>query len=51
MVIPNLEFDPRTGEIIIPSKDEPSAIALANLIVINLQIKLQLIITYLSIML
>jgi len=35
MVIPNLEFDPRTGEIIIPSKDEPSAIALANLIVIN----------------
>lgn len=35
MVIPNLEFDPRTGELIIPSKDEPSAIALANLIVIN----------------
>ena len=35
MVIPNLEFNPRTGEIIIPSKDEPSAIALANLIVIN----------------
>jgi hypothetical protein len=35
MVIPNLEFDPRTSELIIPSKDEPSAIALANLIVIN----------------
>jgi hypothetical protein len=35
MVVPNLEFDPRTGELIIPSKDEPSAIALANLIVIN----------------
>ena len=35
MVVPNLEFDPRIGELIIPSKDEPSAIALANLIVIN----------------
>ena len=34
-VIPNLEFDPRTGELIIPSQDEPSAIALANLIIIN----------------
>lgn len=35
VVVPNIEFDPRTGELIIPSKDEPSAIALANLIVIN----------------
>lgn len=35
LVVPNLEFDPRTGELIIPSQDEPSAIALANLIVIN----------------
>ena len=34
-VVPNLDFDPRTGELIIPSKDEPSALALANLIVIN----------------
>ena len=35
LIVPNLEFDPRTGELIIPSQDEPSAIALANLIVIN----------------
>lgn len=35
MIIPNLEFNPRSGELIIPSKDEPSAIALANLIIIN----------------
>jgi hypothetical protein len=34
-VVPNIGFDPKTGEIIIPSKDEASAIALANLIVIN----------------
>jgi hypothetical protein len=34
-VIPNINFDPRTGELIIPSKDEPSALALANLILIN----------------
>ncbi len=34
-IIPNLNFDPRTGELIIPSKDEPSALALANLIVVN----------------
>ncbi len=34
-IIPNIGFDPRTGELIIPSKDEASAIALANLIVIN----------------
>jgi hypothetical protein len=35
LVVPNLNFDPMTGELIIPSKDESSAIALANLIVIN----------------
>lgn len=34
-VIPNLGFDPRTGELIIPSKDEVSALAIANLIAIN----------------
>jgi hypothetical protein len=34
-VVPNLEFIPRSGEIVIPSKDEPSALALANLISIN----------------
>ncbi len=34
-IIPNIGFDPRTGELVIPSKDEASAIALANLIVIN----------------
>ncbi len=34
-IVPNIGFDPRTGELIIPSKDEASAIALANLIVIN----------------
>ena len=35
-VVPNLDFNQHTGELIIPSKDEPSALALANLIVINL---------------
>ena len=34
-VIPNINFDPRAGELIIPSKDEPSALALANLMIIN----------------
>ena len=34
-VIPNLGFDPRSGELIIPSKDEISALAIANLICIN----------------
>ena len=34
-IVPNLEFSPRSGELIIPSKDEASALALANLIVIN----------------
>ena len=35
-IIPNLEFDPNTGELIIPSKDEGSALAVANLIIANL---------------
>jgi hypothetical protein len=34
-VIPNLGFDPQSGELIIPSKDEVSALAIANLICIN----------------
>ena len=34
-VVPNLDFNPKSGELIIPSKDEPSALALANLIIIN----------------
>lgn len=34
-IVPNLNFDPRSGELIIPSKDEASALALANLISIN----------------
>ena len=34
-IIPNINFEPRTGELIIPSKDEPSALALVNLILIN----------------
>ncbi len=34
-VVPNLEFEPRSGNLIIPSKDEASALALANLISSN----------------
>jgi hypothetical protein len=34
-IIPNLNFNAQTGELIIPSKDEPSALAIANLICIN----------------
>jgi hypothetical protein len=34
-VVPNLEFEPRGGNLIIPSKDEASALALANLISSN----------------
>jgi hypothetical protein len=36
-IIPNLDFDSKTGEIIIPSKDEAGALALTNLIVSNFQ--------------
>ena len=35
-IIPNLNFSPHTGELIIPSKDEGSALAVANLIIANL---------------
>ena len=34
-IVPNLDFDARSGELIIPSKDEPSALAIANLISSN----------------
>jgi hypothetical protein len=34
-IIPNIEFNAKTGELIIPSKEESSALALANLICIN----------------
>lgn len=34
-IVPNIDFNPRTGELIIPSKEEASALALANLICIN----------------
>jgi len=34
-IIPNIDFNPNTRELIIPSKDEASALALANLICIN----------------
>jgi hypothetical protein len=34
-IVPNINFNPKTGEIVIPSRDEPSALALANLMIIN----------------
>jgi hypothetical protein len=34
-IIPNIDFNPRSKELIIPSKDEASALAVANLIAIN----------------
>jgi hypothetical protein len=45
-VIPNLDFDAKTGELIIPSKDEASALAVANLVLSTFggQIKLETII-------
>ena len=36
-ILPNLDFDSKTGELIIPSKNEESALAIANLIVSNFQ--------------
>jgi len=36
-IVPNLDFDSKTGELIIPSKNEESALAIANLIVSNFQ--------------
>jgi hypothetical protein len=41
-IVPNLNFDPRSGDLIIPSKDEASALALANLISINFSGQLSL---------
>jgi hypothetical protein len=34
-IISNLDFDPRSGEIIIPTEDEETALSIANLIVSN----------------
>ena len=34
-IISNLDFDPRTGEIIIPTDDEETALSIANLIISN----------------
>lgn len=34
-VISNLEFDPKTGELILPTQDEDSALAITNLIISN----------------
>jgi hypothetical protein len=34
-LLPNLDFDPASGELIIPSKDESSALAVANLMINN----------------
>ena len=34
-IIPNIDFNPNSGELIIPSKEEASALAVANLICIN----------------
>jgi hypothetical protein len=41
-VIPNLEFDARTGELIIPSKNEASALAVTNLILSTFKGQLKL---------
>ena len=36
-IIPNLDFDSKSGEVIISSKDEAGALAIANLIIANFQ--------------
>lgn len=41
-LIPNIDFDPMTRELIIPSKDEASVLAVANLIVSNFSGELSL---------
>ena len=41
-LVPNLDFNANTGELIIPSKDEGSALALANLIIAQLQDQISL---------
>lgn len=41
-IIPNIEFNPNSGELIIPSKDEGSALAITNLIISNLYNNLSL---------
>jgi len=41
-IIPNLDFDPKNGELIIPSKDEASALAVANIMISELKGNLSL---------
>jgi hypothetical protein len=41
-IVPNINFIPRSGELVIPSKDEAAALAIANLIIINLSGQLNL---------
>ena len=41
-IIVNIDFDPKTGEIIIPTKDEESALSIANLIILNFKGELSL---------
>lgn len=41
-IIPNLDFDPRSGEIIIPTEDEETALSIANLIISNFRGNLSL---------
>jgi len=41
-IIVNIDFDPKTGEIIIPTKDEESALSIANLITLNFEGELSL---------
>ncbi len=41
-IIPNIEFLPMTGNMMIPSKDEASALAVANLMIINFSGQLSL---------
>jgi hypothetical protein len=41
-VVPNIDFSPQSRELIIPSRDEASALALANLILVNFMGQLSL---------
>ena len=34
-IIPNLDFNPTTGELIIPTEDEETALSIANLLILN----------------
>ena len=41
-IVPNIDFSPQSRELIIPSRDEASALALANLILVNFMGQLSL---------